>query len=179
MSLMTILNAAKEMGVPPKKAVYMRLRYLMPQIKKLKHEASTVRRRVARAALAKVRIKFEVSLRIVQDELNPLEKEATELVEFINGKVEIRTDAVQITSEMIDRAKAVPIAQLLNEKCRSGLVHCPFHKDKTPSASIKNNFLICFGGCRPKDGRKGWDTISLLMERDGMTFRESVFALLR
>jgi len=179
MSLMTILNAAREMGIPPLKAVYMRLRFLMPRLKSLRQEASTVRKRTARSKLVKARVRLEVSLYIVQEELNPLEKEARELMDFINGKVDVRTHAVPITQEMIARAKAVPITQLLAENCRSGLVHCPFHEDIDPSASVKNNFLICFGGCKPKDGRKGWDSISLLMERDGLTFREAVFALLR
>jgi len=179
MSLYTLLRAAEDMGVQPRKAVSMRLHYLMPQIKELRKEVSTARKRVARAFMPKVRVKHEVSLAIAMSDLEPLEREAQTLMDFINGKVKVTVKAGAITPEMIAQAKAVPMTQLLEQENKGGLVHCPFHEDKDPSASVKNNFLICFGGCKPKDGRKGWDTISLLMERDGLTFREAVLTLLQ
>ena len=179
MSLYTLLRAAEDMGVQPRKAVSMRLQYLMPQIKELRKEVSTARKRVARAFIPRVRTKHEVSLAIALADLEPLEREAKALMDFINGKVKVTVKAGAITPEMIAQAKTVPISQLLGEKPQGGLVHCPFHADMDPSASVKNNFLICFGGCRPKDGRKGWDSISLLMERDGLSFRDAVMALLR
>lgn len=179
MSLYTLLRAAKDMGVQPRKAVSMRLQYLMPQIKELRKEVAVARKRVARAFMPRVRIKHEVSLALALDDLEPLEREAQALLDFINGKVKVTVKTGTITPEMIAQAKAVPITQLLEQENKGGLVHCPFHEDKDPSASVKNNFLICFGGCKPKDGRKGWDTISLLMERDGLTFREAVLTLLQ
>lgn len=179
MSLYTLLRAAKDMGVQPRKAVSMRLQYLMPQIKELRKEVAVARKRVARAFIPRVRMKHEVSLALALADLEPLEREAKTLFDFINGKVKVAVKIDIIAPEMIAQAKAVPIIQLLGQPSKGGLVHCPFHEDKDPSASVKNNFLICFGGCKPKDGRKGWDTISLLMERDGLTFREAVLTLLQ
>ena len=178
MSLYSLLRAAEYMGVQPRKAVSMRLQYLMPQIKELRKEVTTARKRVARSFIPRVRTKHEVSLAIALADLEPLEREAQALMDFINGKVKAAVKTGAITPEMIAQAKAVPITQLLGQQSKGGVVHCPFHEDKDPSASVRNNFLICFGGCTPKDGRKGWDTISLLMERDGLTFREAVLALL-
>jgi hypothetical protein len=179
MSLYTLLRAAEDMGVQPRKAVTMRLHYLMPQIKELRKEVTTAKKRVAKAFTPRGRTKHEVSLAIAMSDLEPLEREAQALLDFINGKVKVTVKTGAITPEMIARAKAIPITQLLGQQSKGGVVHCPFHKDKDPSASVRNNFLICFGGCTPKDGRKGWDTISLLMERDGLTFREAVLALLQ
>jgi len=179
MSLYTLLRAAEDMGVHPRKAVSMRLQYLMPQIRKLRKEVTTAKKRVAKAFTPRVRTKHEVSLAIAMSDLEPLEREAQALLDFINGKVKVTVKAGAVTPEMIAQAKAVPITQLLGQSSKGGVVHCPFHKDKDPSASVRNNFLICFGGCKPKDGRKGWDTISLLMERDGLSFREAVLALLQ
>lgn len=179
MSLYTLLRAAEDMGVQPRKAVSMRLQYLMPQIRKLRKEVTTAKKRVARAFTPRGRTKHEVSLAIALGDLEPLEREAQALLDFINGKVKVTVKTGAITPEMIAKAKAVPITQLLGQPSKGGVVHCPFHEDKDPSASVRNNFLICFGGCKPKDGRKGWDTISLLMERDGLSFRDAVLALLR
>ena len=177
--LFSILRAAESMEVPPRKAISVRLRYLMPRLAKLRQEAAVTRKRVARAFTQRVRTRLEVTMYIVQEELDPLEREAQVLLDFINGKINLELKASSMSPEMIAQAKAVPIEQVLGVKCRGGLVHCPFHEDMDPSASIKNNFLICFGGCMPKDGRKGWDTISLLMERDGLSFRGAVLALIR
>jgi hypothetical protein len=167
------------MGVQPRNAAAMRLLYLMPQIKELRKEVTTAKKKVAKAFTPRGRTKHEVSLAIAMSDLEPLEREAQALLDFINGKMKVTVKTGAITPEMIAQAKTVPITQLLGQPRKGSVVHCPFHTDKDPSASVRNNFLICFGGCMPKDGRKGWDSISLLMERDGLTFREAVLTLLR
>ena len=178
-SLFSLLRAAESMEISPRKAISVRLRYLMPRLVKLRKEEAVTRKRAARAFTPRARTKHEVTLHIVHSELEHLENEVQALTDFISGKIGIESKTGSISPELIAQAKAVPIDQVLGVKNRGGLVHCPFHKDKDPSASIKNNFLICFGGCLPKDGRKGWDTISLLMERDGLSFRGAVLALIR
>jgi hypothetical protein len=75
-------------------------------------------------------------------------------------------DDKAITKEMIDNAKAFPMENLIELK--KGKAKCPFHDEKTASFSIKDNKYHCFG-C----GVSG-DTISLLMERDGLNFIEAV-----
>jgi hypothetical protein len=48
------------------------------------------------------------------------------------------------TPEMIERAKAFPIAHMLNQTKR-GNVSCPLHKDTNPSLQIKsNNTFTCY-----------------------------------
>lgn len=72
-----------------------------------------------------------------------------------------------ITDDMIETARQYPYDQLV-EVNRNKMAACPFHGDKNPSFSIKNNFGLCFG-C-------GWrgDTIKFVMEKDGATFADAV-----
>jgi DNA primase len=75
----------------------------------------------------------------------------------------------QITSEDIQRAKAVTIDQLVDIGRYNTLV-CPFHADS--KASMKyypgQNKLHCFS-CN-----KTWDSIDFLIERDGLSFPDAV-----
>jgi len=64
-----------------------------------------------------------------------------------------------ITDAMIEQAKQYPIGDLIDSGSHRGkMVNCPFHEDKHPSASIKNNRVHCFS-CN-----KTWDAISFIME---------------
>lgn len=74
-----------------------------------------------------------------------------------------------ITQEMIERAKQYPYKDLLDVKREMAI--CPFHADKDPSFSVKNNFGYCFS-C----GWKG-DTIAFYMDKMGASFPEAVKAL--
>lgn len=76
-----------------------------------------------------------------------------------------------IDRETIAAAKAYPIGNLLPEPPRKYMVKCPFHADSIPSGYIRGNFLYCFS-CQ-----KGWDTIELLMDLHGLTFRDAVMEL--
>ena len=74
-----------------------------------------------------------------------------------------------ITREMVQRAKNYPFENLIELK--RGMASCPFHEDKKPSFSVKDNRGHCFS-CH-------WsgDTIAFLMKKDGLSFREAVKAL--
>lgn len=74
-----------------------------------------------------------------------------------------------ITKDMIERARQYPYKDLIEVKKNTAV--CPFHADKDPSFSIKNNYGHCFG-C----GWKG-DTIAFYMEKFGVSFSEAVKAL--
>lgn len=76
-----------------------------------------------------------------------------------------------ITDADIQRAKEVPIENFLKVTGR-GNVSCPFHDDKNPSMSIKNNRFKCFS-CQ----RSG-DVIDLYMETRGISFLEAVKELI-
>lgn len=73
----------------------------------------------------------------------------------------------EITDEMIERARQFPFDQLI-EVNRNRMAVCPFHGDKNPSFSIKNNYGYCFG-CQWKG-----DTIKYVMDKDGVKFADAV-----
>jgi hypothetical protein len=72
-----------------------------------------------------------------------------------------------ITDDMIEAARQFPFDQLL-EVNRNRMAVCPFHGDKDPSFSIKNNYGWCFG-CQWKG-----DTIQFVMEKEGLRFADAV-----
>jgi hypothetical protein len=74
-----------------------------------------------------------------------------------------------ISKEMIQTAQDYPFEELYEFKRNYAL--CPFHEDKTPSMSLKNNRVKCWS-CN-----KSWDTIQFVMDKEGMTFKEAVLRL--
>jgi len=80
-------------------------------------------------------------------------------------------DGKHINRETIAQAKAYPIENILQQQARNNQVRCPWHEDDHPSATIKGNFLWCFV-CN-----RGADTIELMMNLHGMTFKEAVLDL--
>jgi hypothetical protein len=91
--------------------------------------------------------------------------------ELYFSKPERKKPASGVTPEMIQRAKEYPYTDLL--ELRRGMARCPFHDDRNPSFSVKNNYGRCFSGSC------GWhgDAIAFVMERDGIPFREAVMVL--
>jgi len=75
-----------------------------------------------------------------------------------------------VTPDMIETARSYPIEELLGVERRNGKgnILCPFHDDKRPSASIRNNRLHCFA-CN-----KTWGPIDVVMEKEGLEFVEAV-----
>lgn len=180
MTLAMTIKAAEEIGVSPRHAAIARLRFLMPRIRELERSIFGLKRKAAIARTEKARTGHEALAVVEQHELDPLKVEARILQSFINGKVKLReAKPSEITSEMVDSARSYPFEKLLGQtpKGAGKVVCCPFHDDSSPSASVKHNHLVCFAGCRPKNGKKGWDPISFLMERDGISFPEAVIAL--
>jgi len=183
MTIFTTLSAAAEMGVSVRHAALLRLRYLREEILALKGDI-IYNEWIAKNACSKYRRNSaELLAYIHRQDLVPMEKEANALEGYLNsGHKKIET-VTELPAYMIEKARNHDIADLIQNKPqgweKSRMVFCPFHTNtKSPSASIKNNVLYCFGGCRPKKpGRKGWDPILLLMERDGMSFPAAVKAL--
>ena len=87
-----------------------------------------------------------------------------------NTKLQVKEGRVIITGEMVKKAREYPLEKLV-EINRQKFTRCFAHNDKKPSAYCKNNFVHCFV-CS-----KSWDTIAILVERDGMSFREAVLKL--
>ena len=86
-------------------------------------------------------------------------------------KIKSQEKSIKITEVMIEKAREFPLAQLGIEINRQGFTKCFGHNDKKPSAYCKKNFIHCFV-CQ-----KSWDTIAVLTERDGLTFRQAVLQL--
>jgi len=72
----------------------------------------------------------------------------------------------RVTPQMIERARAYPIENLIELKRNVAL--CPFHNERSPSFSVKNNKYKCFG-CDASG-----DSISLAMHLKNMTFKQAV-----
>lgn len=179
MTLHTTLRAAEELGVAPRHAVLMRLKYLNDEILELEGEIRYCE--YLRGKNSKwLRQSGEVFEVICRQDLAPLKMEQRSLLDFLNRKIKPNASSFQVTDSMIEKARNYPIADLIGQKPKgaSQVVCCPFHDDKGPSASVKHNVLKCFVGCRPKkEGRKGWDPILYLMEKEGKSFRQAVLAL--
>lgn len=179
MTLAQTVQVAADMDVDPRYAATARLRYLKSVMAETEREIWSVRKESrfrkateSKAILLSIAEEGETALRVMRAEASALQK-------YIDGKITFRKDSGRIEPEMIERARNYPMAVLLEQtpKGTGKVVRCPFHDDKAASASVKLNRLICFVGCKPKNGKKGWDTITFLMERDGMSFREAVLAL--
>jgi len=77
----------------------------------------------------------------------------------------------RINDEMIERAKAVPVTELIDFSKGKALAFC--HEDKRPSLSLnkKNGNAWCFV-CN-----RGFNAIDVHMERDGYSFKDAVLML--
>lgn len=73
-----------------------------------------------------------------------------------------------IDDEMIERARNYPVDQLITFK--NGKTHCFAHVDKSPSMffGFRKNIAVC-PVCN-----KAWNAISILVDRDGLNFKEAV-----
>lgn len=120
-------------------------------------------------------------LAIIREENGPLrediirlrtEKLRNTLKRIVSYQQEkIRPTRNRITDVMIARAKEHPIEELYDGKLRRGVGLCPFHNEKTPSFSVKNNKFTCFG-C----GVYG-DAIDFYMRTRKVGFLQAVRAL--
>ncbi len=169
MTLNATLQAARDMGVPVRYAVMRRLAFLQPQIKHLEREIWGARRRIERSRDPLVKALTESFIRDQEKELRPLKREATALLNHVNGKETVQTPG-GITPEMIDQARQYPITSIIDfpkgrHRC------CPFHEDINPSMALYDNHVHCFV-CN-----RSWDSISAVMELDVVSFREAVLAL--
>lgn len=77
-----------------------------------------------------------------------------------------KTSNLEITPEMIERAKNVDITDLIDHKRLWAI--CPFHGDTKPSLYLKNNFYHCFA-C----GANG-SVIDFVMNKYNVDFKTAV-----
>jgi len=169
MTVKTVISAAKEFGVPERYAIMRRLAFLQPQIKHLEREIWGAQRRIERCSDPLVKALTESFIRDQEKELRPLKREATVLLNHVNGKETVQAPG-GITPEMIDQARQYPITSIIDFS-KGRYRCCPFHKDRNPSMALYDNHVHCFV-CN-----RSWDSISATMEMDGVSFREAVLAL--
>ena len=169
MTLNATLQAARDMSVPERYAVMRRLSFLQPQIKHLEREIWGARRRMDRSRDPLIKALSESFIKDQEKELRPLKREATTLLNHVNGKETVQAPG-GITPEMIEQARQYPITSII-EFSKGRYRCCPFHEDRNPSMALYENHVHCFVCNRT------WDSISATMELDGVTFREAVLAL--
>ena len=106
----------------------------------------------------------------IQKELRHAQWKLDEIKELLNPTVGELQNKTSITDSMIERARQYPLDRLIDIN-RAGFARCIWHTDTHPSMFCKKNFAHCFS-CN-----KSGDTIKVLMDRDGLTFREAVMRL--
>lgn len=142
-----IVEKAKEFGILPESALNMRIRYLREEVKcYMEAEKEPV-----------VWLHFAL-LRM---------QEVVELEKYLKREKEVKSS--DVTADMIARAKSYPVELLVEFK--RGTALCFNHEERTPSLNHdrKHNRAHCFGQCN-----QSWDSIDILMIRDGLNFRAAV-----
>lgn len=89
-----------------------------------------------------------------------------QLITYQGEVIRLRDREGGITPEHIETARAYPFDRLIEMK--NGKAKCPFHPDKDPSFSVRNNRGKCWG-C-------GWsgDPIDFVRDREGLRFVDAV-----
>lgn len=169
MTLNSTLQAAHEMGVSERYAIMRRLAFLQPNIKHLEREIWGSRRRIERSRDPLIKALSESLIRDQEKELRPLKREATALLNHVNGKETVLAPG-GITPDMIDQARQYPITSIIDFP-KGRYRCCPFHEDSNPSMALYDNHVHCFV-CN-----RSWDSISAVMKLDDVSFREAVLAL--
>jgi chromosome segregation ATPase len=140
-----------------------KLNELYEELNELNRHQSEMSRLLIRFSDSKETRDFILScLRDTEKDIRKVEKSIRSLASNSNKKA----GSNWITQEMIENAKNYPFSSLIELKRNMAL--CPFHDDRRPSLSVKNNRFHCFG-C----GLSG-DTIKFVMLRDGLSFPEAV-----
>ena len=159
----SIKSRAAEMGIPLKEALAKRKHFLQEEIR---HWTDIIQAAKKDAPFGSLEQKLDE--KHIDEAIKELKRLEWECVKLSPSWVDNQGG---VNREAIARAKAKPIHQLLPHPVTHNMTRCPFHDDKHPSATTKGNFLWCFV-CN-----KGWDTISLMMELHGKTFKEAVLDL--
>ena len=180
----SIKAKAEEMGVPLQWAIDRKRRYLEDNIKEnqadvflqwtvdqrkqyLKDKIKELEADVAQA-VRELAGTGELEHRLTVDRIEGAEKNIRHARFDLSRLKPNAGKGNGVDDTEIERAKEYPIERLLPNQVRRGMTLCPFHEDRHPSMSIKNNRVRCFS-CN-----KTWDTIALVMELRGYEFIEAV-----
>ncbi len=162
MNVRDLLRKAEEMEVEPKYAITCRKRYLAGEIFTREMNIQAFEVESGDADLDYLRELLAIDdVKAIAEMKREMKRLDRALLKFEGG----------ITDDMIAQARAYPIDQLITFQRGAALAWC--HDDKRPSLTHdrKRNRAKCW----PCD--KSFDSIAVLMDRDGMSFVDAVRAL--
>lgn len=159
----SFLAKAKEFGVDKLWAIQRRIAYLEYWQTELGDIIENSKQHRKKCADELGRQLFDI---LYNDHFKEYEDVGNE-IDFLRGKLYQKKEPEGfITDDMIMTARNYPVTTLLGTEKK--IINCPFHDDRHPSAGIKNNRLHCFV-CN-----KNWDSISLVMAKEGLNFIDAV-----
>ena len=162
MIIMTNLQRAKDMEIPRQYAVMCRQRYITARQEEIDNLLML---------LATWHGLDDVNAALVDPEVCALLIEKCRLIEEAHYMKTKMNRIPAITDDMVEQARQVPIDQVIEFHHGKAKAFC--HDDNNPSLfhATRTNRAIC-----PVCDR-GFDTIGVLMHRDGMTFIDAVRSL--
>lgn len=191
-----ILAKAKEMYVSPRVAVTSRISFLADRKAELARKIWGCEQQAMRLGcgpnnLSTVedfrRLVKETALmekyRAMQLEYRQIETETESLTGYLNGRKTNKDSITEDQKHEAHRRDARLVLEAADIKVsKNGMLKCPFHNDKSESASVAKGVLVCFAGCTPGDEstKQYWDAVALyrrLFECDYFAAVRGVLAL--
>ena len=193
-----LLAKAKEMYVSPKAAVISRLRFLTGRKAELDRKIWGCEQQAIRLGCGPNNLSTPADFRryvkehelmdkykAIQFEIRQINVEVESLSGYINGRNTNRningvTDDQKHEAHHRDARLVLEAVGISVSK--NGMLKCPFHDDKSESASVAKGVLVCFAGCSPgeESSKKYWDAVALyrrLFECDYFAAVRGVLAL--
>lgn len=158
-----IVKAADEMGVNRQYALNCRVAYLKSELVSM-GDAYADMVVSALDELAQDFALLDGNMALIRKRIDSTKRELDILRRRMRGKVSDN----EVTDEMIERARRYPVELLVEFKRGKTRAWC--HDDRNPSMYHANRLNLCI--CPVCD--KKFDSIAVLMQRDGLTFHEAV-----
>lgn len=162
MKILFCLKAAREMGISRQFAVNARQRFITGRLDEIDGALDSLMPWLENGG---------VNAAFVEPEICDLLIEKCQLIKEVQFmKTEMNREP-EITDEMIERARQVPVPHLIEFRRGKATAWC--HEDRNPSLYFgsRTNKAVC-PVCDKKFG-----PIDILMQRDGMSFKEAVKGL--
>lgn len=191
----TVLAKAQELEVQPKVAVMSRLRFLVDRKIELGKKVWGCERQAERLGTGPNRLFWPSDIRRalreaqliekyndLANELKRVEAEIESLQGFINGRDTKKSNAITEDQKHDAHRKDVRLvlAAAGIEVARNNMLKCPFHDDRSESASIAKGVLVCFAGCQPgeESQKTYWDAVALYRRLFGADYYSAIRGVL-
>lgn len=140
--------------------------------KRLKELEQKTKRHIQEILQTKKQNEIDIWLSLEKIKHNETEKNIKQHIRRLERLLPINEKkGLFMSEEVVLKAKEYPIQELVTSygiKIQHKKCICPFHNEKTPSMSFKNNRFHCFG-CD-----KSGDTIDFVMAVENVSFIEAV-----